>query len=137
MRICLCLLALTITCFAADVHPNTVTLRGKLQVTVSGASIETADRRHVALDGDSQTQKLLHDTRLNGFTVEAKGHYTAPDRFLIDPIHTRALLVRKDGALKMITYWCDVCSIRSFTPGPCVCCQKETTLDLRDPDDIQ
>jgi hypothetical protein len=137
MRICLCLLALAMTCLGADVHPATVTLNGKLIITETGASLETADHKEVALDGDSQTQKLLHDARLNGFNVEAKGHYTAAGRFLIDPIHTRALLVRKDGALKLITYWCDVCSIRSFTPGPCVCCQKETTLDLRDPNEIQ
>lgn len=133
MRTCLCFLALALACSAAD----TVTLLGKLLVTSSGAAVETADHSKVALDGDSQTQKVLHDTRLNGFSIEARGHYTSPGHFLIDPMHTRALLVRKDGALQLITYWCDVCSIRSFTPGPCVCCQKETTLDLRDPDDIQ
>lgn len=137
MRTSLCLLALVISCFAADVRPTTVTLRGKLLVNDAGASIETADHKQVALDGDSQTRKILHDARLNGFDVEAKGHYTAPAHFLIDPIHTRSLLVRKDGGLKLISYWCDVCSIRSVTPGPCVCCQKETTLDLRDPDQIQ
>jgi hypothetical protein len=27
-----------------------------------------------------------------------------------------------------------VCNIRAYTPGPCVCCQRETTLDLIDPD---
>ena len=124
-------------CLAADVHPGTVTLRGKILVKANGAVIETPDHKQIALDGDSQTQKVLHDTRINGFNVEAKGHYTAADRFLIDPMHTRALLVRKDGTLKLITYWCDVCSIRSYTPGPCGCCQRETTLDLRDPDEIQ
>jgi hypothetical protein len=36
--------------------------------------------------------------------------------------------------VKVITYWCDVCSIRTYTPGKCWCCQQETTLDLRDPD---
>lgn len=137
MRTCLCLFALALTCLAADAQSGAATLRGKLSVGKDGASVETADHKQVGLDGDSQTQKILHDSRLNGFTVEARGHYTAPGRFLIDPIYTRSLLVRKDGALKLITYWCDVCSIRSFTPGPCVCCQKETTLDLRDPDEIQ
>ena len=34
----------------------------------------------------------------------------------------------------MVTYWCEVCAIRSYTPGLCVCCRDETTLDLRDPD---
>ena len=93
---------------AADSHPGE-TLRGKL---------------------------VLGDPRLNGFDVEAKGRFTAPDRFPIDPIHTRALLFRQGGKLRMITYWCDTCSIRSFTPGPCVCCQRETTLDLHDPDEL-
>jgi len=109
MTRCLCLLALaSALASAADLSPET--LRGKL---------------------------ILHDERVDGFQMEARGHFTAPDRFTIDPQHTRALLVRDHGRLKMITYWCDVCGIRAYTPGPCVCCQKETTLDLRDPDDIQ
>jgi hypothetical protein len=36
--------------------------------------------------------------------------------------------------MKLVSYWCDICTIRSYTPGPCVCCQKDTTLDLIDPD---
>jgi hypothetical protein len=86
------------------------------------------------LDGDDSMQKILQDPRLNGFDVEAKGHFTSAGRFLIDPIHTHSMLVRKDGRLKMISYFCDICNIRSYTPGPCVCCQKETVLDLQDPD---
>jgi hypothetical protein len=120
---------------AADSHPGE-TLRGKL-VLGNGKppAVETADHKRVILDGDEPTRQVLGDRRLNGFEVEAKGRFTAPDRFLIDPIHTRGLLVRQGGKLRMITYWCDTCSIRSYTPGPCVCCQRETTLDLRDPDE--
>ena len=119
---------------AADLHPSE-TLRGKLGVRAGKpATIETREHKIVTLDGDDMAQKVLSDVRLNGFEVEAKGHFTAPDRFLIDPSHQHSLLARQDGKLKLITYWCDVCSIRAYTPGPCVCCQKETTLDLRDPD---
>ena len=138
MRSSVCLLAvLGATLWAADgksTEPGNV-LSGKLSI-VEGQPprLEAADHKMIFLDGDADTSKILGDKRLNGFKVEARGHFTAPDRFLIDPIHTRALLVRKDGRLKMITYWCDVCSIRAYTPGPCVCCQRETTLDLRDPD---
>jgi hypothetical protein len=122
--------------FAADLHPGE-TLRGKL-VLADGKPpvLETAEHKLVTLDGDEPTRKVLGDQRLNGFEVEAKGRFTARDRFLIDPIHTHGMLVRQDGKLKMVTYWCDTCSIRSFTPGPCVCCQKETTLDLVDPDKL-
>ncbi|MBZ5584341.1 MAG: hypothetical protein LAQ30_19435 [Acidobacteriia bacterium] len=133
MRGFLCLLAAALFCAASE--PKTTTLRGKLIIAAGEpASLETADHQRVTLDGDESTRKILGDQRLNGYEVEAKGHFTAPRRFLIDPIHTRAMMVRQDGRLKMITYWCNVCSIRAYTPGPCVCCQRETTLDLRDPD---
>ena len=137
MRFCLCLLLLAAgSLFAADLHPAE-TLRGKLVLRDGQPpAVETAEHKLVILDGDEPTRKVLADDRLNGFDVEAKGRFTTPDRFLIDPIHTRALLVRQGGKLRMVTYWCDLCSIRSFTPGPCVCCQRETTLDLHDPDEL-
>jgi hypothetical protein len=132
MRGCLVLFA-ALCAFAAD-SPKTETLTGKL-VLAAGKSpvVETSTRQTILLDGDDSTRRILADQRLDGFTVQAKGHFTAPGRFLIDPIHTRAMMVRLDGKLKMITYWCDVCNIRGDTPGPCPCCQKETLLDLRDP----
>ena len=111
------------------------TLRGKLvQPAGHPPAIETSDHHTVAVDGDAPTLRVLADTRLNGFEVEAKGHFAAPGRFVVDPIHTKAVMVRKDGRLKFVTYWCDTCSIRSYAPGLCWCCQEETVLDLRDPD---
>jgi hypothetical protein len=97
-------------------------------------AVETTDHRIVFLEGDEPTNRVLKDNRLAGFDLEAKGHFTAADHFTVDPIHTQAMFVHKDGHVKVITYWCDVCSIRTYAPGPCWCCQKETLLDLRDPD---
>jgi hypothetical protein len=111
-------------------------LRGKLDLHEGKPPIlETTDHRKVVLDGDETARKVLADPRVNGFEVEANGHFTSAGHFLIDPSHTHPMLVRQNGRLKLITYWCDVCSIRAYTPGPCACCQKETTLDLRDPDE--
>ena len=137
MKLCLCWAVLICTLAAADnVKPATV--RGKLIISSEQAPVvETSDHHRIFLEGDQPTTKILHDERVNGFEMEARGHFTAPDRFVIDPQHTRSLLVRKDGHLKMVTYWCDVCGIRAYAPGPCVCCQQETTLDLRDPNDIR
>jgi hypothetical protein len=119
---------------AAEPHQS-VTVRGKLNVHEgSSASVETPDHKVVTLDGDTVTRKVLDDERLNGFEIEARGHFTAPNRFAIDPSHTHSLLVRQNGRLKLVSYWCNICSIRAYTPGPCVCCQRETTLDLLDPD---
>lgn len=127
------LLAVASLCFAQSPKPEV--LRGRLTQGAGGLpSLETADHKLVELEGDADTRKVLADARLNGYELEAKGHYTSPGHFLVDPIHTKAVMVRKDGRLKYVTYWCDVCSIRSYAPGPCWCCQEETTLDLRDPD---
>jgi len=127
-----------ITCLAVagfGEEPKAVNIRGKLvQRAGQAPALETGDHHMISLDGDEATKSVLNDNRLAGFDLEAKGHFTAPDQFLVDPIHTRAMFVHKDGRVKLITYWCDVCSIRTYKPGPCWCCQKETTLDLRDPD---
>ena len=113
-------------------------MRGKLVVHSGEATVvETTEHQRIVLDGDQPTRKVLHDPRVNGLEVEARGHFTAPGQFLVDPQHTRALVVREGGKPKMITYWCDVCYIRAYAPGPCVCCQKDTDLELRDLDDIR
>ena len=122
----------------AATPPKNETVHGKLVVHSGEATtLETAEHKRIVLDGDAPTRKVLHDHRVDGFEVEARGHFTAPDHFLIDPQHTRALMVRDGGKLKMITYWCDVCYIRAYAPGPCVCCQKDTDLELRDLDEIR
>ena len=119
--------------WAADT-PGGATVSGKLILRPgSPAVVETADRRQITLEGDASTSKVLADQRLNGYEVAARGRFTAPDHFLIDPFHTHGLMARQDGKLKLITYYCSVCNIRAYTPGPCVCCQRETTLELRDP----
>jgi hypothetical protein len=123
---------------AADQSKATETVQGKLIVRPGQATtIETPEHRTIELDGDTPTRKVLHDPRVNGFEIEAHGHFTSAGHFLLDPQHTRSLLVHDHGKLKMITYWCDVCYIRAYAPGPCVCCQKDTDVDLRDLDDIR
>lgn len=135
MRVCLWAAVLAgVALWAADA-PGGETVRGKLVLQPGApAAVETKDHKRITLEGDESTSKVLADQRLNGFEVEARGRLTAPDHFLIDPFHTRGLMARQDGKLKLITYYCDVCDIRSNVPGPCVCCQRETTLELRDPD---
>lgn len=113
----------------------TATVRGKLiQGENQAPAIETAEHKRIVLEGDGSTVHVLHDKRLAGVDLEAKGHFTAGDHFQIDPFHTHALHVVKDGKRLLITYWCDVCSIRQYEPGPCWCCQRETALALK-PDD--
>ena len=108
-------------------------IRGKLiQTSGQTLSLELPGNVVVALEGDEATLGVLNDKRLAGVDLEAIGHYAAQDRFAVDPIHTKALFVHKDGKRFAITYWCDVCYIRTYTPGVCWCCQKYTDLDLRE-----
>jgi hypothetical protein len=109
-------------------------VKGKLvQRTDRPCVIRTEEGREVTLSGDEDTQKVLHDPRLTGVTLEAIGNFTSPGQFAVEPIYEKNMFVLKDGKRLRITYWCDVCSIRTYAPGICVCCQKWTDLDLRDP----
>jgi hypothetical protein len=132
MRVAFLGLAIVLAVCAADA-PRSETVEGKLTMRDGQPALD-AGGKLIALDGDQATRGVLNDKRLRGVEMKAKGRFTAPDKFTIDPIHTRALLVHHEGHLKLVTYWCDICSIRTYSPGPCWCCQKETTLDLRDPD---
>jgi hypothetical protein len=34
----------------------------------------------------------------------------------------------KEGKKYHVDYWCSVCAITTFEPGPCPCCQEEIQL---------
>ncbi len=117
--------------FAAE--PKPTSLRGTLIQNPAGLpAIDTANEGIVVVHGDDATLGVVKDERLAGSDFEAVGHRTGPLQFEIDGIYERAMFVHKGGKRLMITYWCDVCYIRTYTPGPCVCCQKYTDLDLRE-----
>jgi len=110
-------------------------LRGRL--TQSGAAngyLTLANGETIQLTGDDPTLGVLNDPRLQDADFEVIGRRQAPDVFAVDPIHTRSLFVYQNGRRLMVTYWCDICYIRTYTPGECWCCQEWTKLDLRDPD---
>lgn len=97
------------------------------------STLEAPGGRSIALEGEDESQKVLHDPRIGGMDLEALGHFTSANQFTLGPFYDKNMFVKKGGRRLRITYWCDVCAIRTYTPGPCVCCQKWTDLDLRDP----
>ena len=107
-------------------------IRGKLtQPKGKQPALEMSDHKLISLDGDEPTRGILNDKRLAGADMEATGHFANPGLFVVDPIHTKALHVYKGAKRFTISYWCATCSIRTYTPGTCVCCQAETDLDLQ------
>lgn len=124
---------LAATCLGAA--PDSV-LRGKLIQQHGVPVLETQDRGPITLSGDEPTQKVLKDERIRGMQLEIKGRFTKPAEFALDRIETHSMVAIKDGKRYRVTYFCDVCAIRSFTPGLCVCCQQETRLDLIEPSQL-
>ena len=105
-------------------------LRGVLR-TAGEPLLETGGSR-VKLTGDEATMLVLQDERLNGSEFEVVGNPLPDGRFDVNRIHTRSLFAIQGGKRLMVTYWCDVCYIRTYSPGKCWCCQKNTDLDLRE-----
>lgn len=122
-------------CAMATTVPG-ISVRGKLTRTPEKQpALDPGDHKLISLKGDEATIGVLNDERLTGTDFEAVGHFESPGHFMIDPITSRSLFVHKNGKRLMVTYWCDVCYIRTYTPGKCVCCQKWTDLDLRESDE--
>ena len=116
---------------AFAVEPST-TLRGKL-VPGTQPAVQTADGKLVRLDGEPDSMKVLGDSRLAGADMELTGQSAGAGHFRVAPFHkAESLLVHKNGKKYTISYWCEVCSIRSYTPGKCACCQAETALSLQE-----
>ncbi|MBI2687144.1 MAG: hypothetical protein HYX27_12575 [Acidobacteria bacterium] len=94
--------------------------------------VVTSDGRRIPVDGDEQVRGVLRDKRVIGSDFEVVGQMGANGVFMAAPIHENPLFVHKGGKRLYVTYWCDVCAIRTRTPGVCWCCQEETELDLRE-----
>lgn len=112
-------------------------VRGKLSASSSGdPGLGLEGGKFVVLTGDPDTLGVLKDARLANTDFEVVGRYAEGGKFQINPIHMRALFTYKAGKRLMVTYWCDVCAIRTYTPGICWCCREETALDLIEPDKV-
>jgi hypothetical protein len=105
------------------------TVRGRLK---NAGLLEAPGGGLVKVEGDASTTAVLADARLFGAEMMLTGEMTAPVVLRVDPIHTKAIHVHKDGKELLISYWCEVCSIRTYAPGKCMCCQEETELDLKE-----
>jgi hypothetical protein len=95
-------------------------------------ALQTKQGAVVTLVGDKSTTEVLNDERLAGAFFEVAGKHRSGGKFAVNPIHEKAMHVVKDGKRLLISYWCDICSIRTYAPGPCMCCQAETELQLRE-----
>ncbi len=115
-------IAFLAACFAVRADVNI--LRGRLTNNrrIAGTSVQ----------GDESVEAVLSDERVIGMEIEVEGEAKA-GHFQANPIHTKPIHTYANGKRLIVSYWCDVCYIRFYKPGTCWCCQKESVLDLKDP----
>lgn len=107
-------------------------IRGKLIQPSSGpVSIDTGSGK-VEIQADKDAAEVLRDPRLAPLDIALHGHLIDATHFQLDPFFRKPIYAVKDGKEMLVTYYCDVCSIRYYSPGRCVCCQQETRVDLHD-----
>ncbi len=112
---------------------KTESIRGRLKLAAPGKPMLAVSAAElIPLRGDESTMGVLLDPRVRDMDFELIGTPTSMGAFEVGPIHTRAMYVHKGGQKLFVTYWCDICFIRTYTPGSCWCCQEDTELDLRD-----
>lgn len=122
MRHLLSLFLLTALAVASPVADQL--LRGRLrQERGKPPVIQTADTKTYTVSGDEFTEAQMADPKLNGREMELEGRFTGPGQFEATQVFTI-----KNGKRYKVTYWCDICSIRTHMPGRCMCCQAETEL---------
>lgn len=114
---------------------GTKNFRGKLEAK-NQPGLRQSDGAFVRLKGDEQTEKVLRDERLQGLDFEIAGQRGADGVVSILPIHLAALFTYQHGKRLRVTYYCDVCAIRTYSPGMCMCCREDTRVDLVDPAEI-
>ena len=134
--IAICALALAIPAFAGSPAgtgtPASSEIRGKLIQPANGpVSLDTGSTR-IEIRADKDSDSILHDHRLAQLDIALHGHAIDAAHFQLDPFFLKPIYAMKDGKEMLVTYYCDVCSIRYYTPGRCSCCQEETRVDLHD-----
>jgi hypothetical protein len=104
-------------------------LRGKL---LPGRKLLVGDKT-ISLLSDEAVAKVLEDERLIGTELEVEGLAAGEGKFEIDGIHTKPVYTFVNGDRLGVSYWCEICYIRTYSPGKCWCCQEYTKLDPKAP----
>ena len=113
-------------CFAESIE----LLRGRVETVGDGdpqkdtpLTFVTSDGKRVTVAGDRFSNGQLLDPRLAEREWELEGKFHPDGHFEILKLFTIS-----QGKRNRVTYWCEICYIRSHEPGRCMCCQAETEL---------
>ena len=109
---------------------STELLRGRLETRADGdpqkdtpLTFVTSEGKRIPVAGDRFSNGQLLDPRLAEREWELEGKFQSDGQFEILKLFTM-----RQGKRHRVTYWCEICYIRSHEPGRCMCCQAETEL---------
>ncbi len=85
---------------------------------------KTTEGKLVPLKRTKNSEALFTDARLRAKELVLKGVVRDADGGFEAIIFQSV----KDGVRHSLFYWCDICTIRSITPGECVCCREPVEL---------
>ena len=98
------------------------------EVAENNLAIQTADGRLIPIAENIRGRAFRKDERLRDMEVEllVRRHTRQPFVQII-----RVYELADDDQRFEVDYWCDVCAINMFEPGPCSCCQDDNRIRKR------
>ncbi len=96
---------------------------GRLVVEPGKPAAVEMEGKSVPLTSERKSiRDTLQDARISGKRLKLIGRQRPDGSFEVDEFY----VVRPDGSLYRLVYFCDVCNITRFGPGKCECCQQPT-----------
>jgi hypothetical protein len=86
--------------------------------------ISASGKRYTFLSSDTSTA-MFADSRVRQRELQITGKLLPDDKLEIVTVQSI-----RDGKLYDIYYFCELCNITAYAPGPCVCCRQE--LEFRE-----
>jgi hypothetical protein len=92
--------------------------------TTTFSLVDADGKRYKFLPSDSSTAMFV-DSRVRQRELQITARLLSEDRLEIVTVQSI-----RDGKLYDIYYYCELCNITAYAPGPCVCCRQE--LEFRE-----
>ncbi len=94
-------------------------ITGVLENTGGQAVLKAGGKAYRLATDDQEDAATLADERWAGHTLRVEGRETTPGTLQVE-----RFFGLRDGKLYRLAYYCEICNITQYRPGPCMCCQQ-------------
>ncbi len=107
-----------VVCLGEAGQPSTACAEGAHRF-----GLQTSGNKLYSFLSTDSMAEMFEDPAVRGLVLQITGNPAGDNRLEIIKV-----LSVHDGKLFDIFYFCDVCNITAYAPGPCACCRKELEL---------